>query len=67
MQIYDKAPSEAMKTHLKRELMQGIWDIMLDEWFMEAYKHGIPIKCADGIWRRVFPRLITYSADYPEK
>ncbi|KAF7967234.1 hypothetical protein HWV62_35081 [Athelia sp. TMB] len=66
-QLYGKPPSEAMKTHLKRDLMQGIWDMMLDDRFMHAYTHGLPIQCADGIWRRVFPRLITYSADYPEK
>lgn len=47
--------------------MQGIWDTMLDDKFMEAYEHGIIIECADGIRRRVFPRLITYSADYPKK
>lgn len=34
---------------------------------MEAYVHGIVIDCADGIRRRVYPRLFTYSADYPEK
>jgi hypothetical protein len=25
------------------------------------------VKCADGIERRVYPRIFTYSADYPEK
>lgn len=34
---------------------------------MEAYIHGIVLLCADGIARRVFPRIFTYSADYPEK
>jgi hypothetical protein len=25
------------------------------------------LKCADGVLRRIFPRIFTYSADYPEK
>lgn len=67
MNIHGKPPSAEMKTHLKRDLIQGVWDVMLDDRFMHAYVHGLPILCSDGIWRRVFPRLITYSADYPEK
>ena len=31
------------------------------------YEHGVIVTCADGIVRRVFPRIFTYSADYPEK
>ena len=34
---------------------------------MKAYEFGILILCADGILRRVFPRIFIYSADYPEK
>jgi hypothetical protein len=56
-----------MLTHLKRELMQAIWALLLDDKFMHAYKHGIKILCADKVWRLVFPRLLTYSADNPEK
>jgi hypothetical protein len=40
---------------------------MLDDDFLHAYEHGIATKLADGIMRRVFPRILTYSADYPEK
>jgi len=39
----------------------------LDDKFLEAYNHGVIVKCADGIVRRIFPRIFTYSADYPEK
>ncbi|KIK31508.1 hypothetical protein CY34DRAFT_33015, partial [Suillus luteus UH-Slu-Lm8-n1] len=35
--------------------------------FLDAYRHGIVLWCPDGILRRVFPRIFTYSADYPEK
>ncbi|THU93782.1 hypothetical protein K435DRAFT_669587 [Dendrothele bispora CBS 962.96] len=54
-------------THLKRELMQAIWSLLLDPEFMHAYEHGILVKCGDGVIRRLFPRFFTYSADYPEK
>lgn len=47
--------------------MQQIWLLLLDKEFMEAYEHGILIECADGVIRRLFPRIFTYSADYPEK
>ena len=40
---------------------------LLDDDFIKAYREGIIIKCSDGIMRRVFPRIFTYSADYPEK
>ena len=54
-------------THCKRKLFHAIWNIILDDEFIEAYKNGIVIKCHDGVLRRVFPRIFTYSADYPEK
>lgn len=57
-----------MITHLKRELMQAIWLMLLSsEDFRHAYIHGLIILCADGIRRLVFPRFYTYSADYPER
>ena len=54
-------------THLKRELVQKVWELLLDDEFLEVYEHGIVITCADGITRRIYPRFFTYSADYPEK
>ncbi|KAJ3526650.1 hypothetical protein NM688_g8235 [Phlebia brevispora] len=65
--VYNKAASASVLTHCKRELMQAIWLLLLDEEFMHAYEHGVVIMFADGIERRVFPRIFTYSADYPEK
>ncbi|KZS91947.1 hypothetical protein SISNIDRAFT_413425, partial [Sistotremastrum niveocremeum HHB9708] len=58
---------DALLTHCRRELFQASWEVLLDDEFIEAYQHGIVIKCADGITRRIYPRIITYSADYPEK
>ncbi|KAF9033895.1 hypothetical protein BJ165DRAFT_1396369 [Panaeolus papilionaceus] len=54
-------------SHLKRELMHAVWRLLLNSEFMKAYEHGFVIQCSDGIWRRIFPRFFTYSADYPEK
>lgn len=54
-------------THCRRELMHSVWRFLLDDEFVHAYTYGIVIKCVDGVERRVFPRLFTYSADYPEK
>ena len=62
-----KAGSPQLITHVRREFIQAVWDLLLDEDFLAAYKHGVVIKCVDGIARRVYLRLFTYSADYPEK
>ncbi|KAJ6605147.1 hypothetical protein B0H10DRAFT_1886664, partial [Mycena sp. CBHHK59/15] len=47
--------------------MHAIWRLLLDDEFLEAYEHGIVIESEDGIFRRFYPRIFTYSADYPEK
>ena len=36
-------------THCLHEVMQAQWRILLDDEFLEAYKHGIVIECCDGI------------------
>lgn len=63
-----KSGSPSLITHLRRELFQSCYDIILrDPEFHAAWKYGTLIKCGDGVIRRVFIRLGTYSADYPEK
>ncbi|KAF4601473.1 hypothetical protein EYR40_004841 [Pleurotus pulmonarius] len=62
-----EGPTTDLLTHARRELMHAVWRELLDNEFIHAYKHGIVIECADGIQRRFYPRLFTYSADYPEK
>ena len=47
--------------------MHSVLRKILDNDFVHAYHHGLVLKCADGVTRRIFPRLFTYSADYPEK
>ncbi len=47
--------------------MQNVWSTILDDDFLHACTYGIVIECIDGVERRVYPRIFTYSADYPEK
>jgi hypothetical protein len=54
-------------THCRRELMHRVWKFLLNHDFLSAYEHGMVVRCYDGIERRIFPRIFTYSADYPEK
>ena len=54
-------------THCRRELMHSIWKVLLDDDFIRAYEFGLVARCQDGIERRIYPRIFTYSADYPEK
>lgn len=47
--------------------MHATWELLLDDDFCHAYKYGMVVECSDGIRRRIYPRIFTYSADYPEK
>lgn len=62
-----RGASRALWTHCRRELYHAQWGIILDDEFLEAYLHGIVVMCCDGITRRFYPRIFTYTADYPEK
>lgn len=62
-----KGPDKATITFLNRELFHAQWKTIIDDEFLEAFIHGIVILCADGVRRRFYLRLFTYSADYPEK
>ena len=64
---FGEAATTDILTHLRRELMQAVWRILLDNVFIDAYENGIVLMFCDGIQRRLFPRFFTYSADYPEK
>jgi hypothetical protein len=67
VELTGDGPSTDVLTHCRRELMHAVWAILLDNDFLYAYEHGIVILCPDGIFRRFYPRIFTYSADYPEK
>lgn len=59
--------SQHLHTHCRREAFHAQWSILLDNEFLEACQHGIGIECYDGLQRRFYPKILTYSADYPEK
>ena len=67
MKTFGTSATVGVLTHCKRELMQAIWSFLLDSDFIEAYTSGMVLKFPDGVLRRVFLRLFTYAADYPEK
>lgn len=62
-----KMPTDAFFSHCAREVFHAQWSILLDEELVNAMKHGERIICPDGQPRLFFPRIFTYSADYPEK
>lgn len=62
-----KTGMASLFTHCRRQLFHACWEILMDEDFIYAYRHGIVLRCADGVMRRVYLRIFTYSADYPEK
>jgi hypothetical protein len=53
--------------HCRRECIHEQWRVLLDDAFIHAYEHGLVIKSCDGMLCRFYPRIFTYSADYPEK
>ncbi|TEB19263.1 hypothetical protein FA13DRAFT_1719017 [Coprinellus micaceus] len=62
-----KLPTSALFTYCARELFHEQWSILLGPEFTNAMKYGIILPCPDGKMRCFFPRIFSYSADYPEK
>ena len=56
-----------LMAHCRRKLIQAVWRYILDDDFIHAMIYGVVVTCYDGVKRRIYPRLFTYSADYPEK
>lgn len=62
------AMPEAVKAFLQWEILQKAWHKqLLEPSFKAACEEGIILKCGDGVTRRVFPKIILYSADLQEK
>ncbi|KAL0060745.1 hypothetical protein AAF712_012477 [Marasmius tenuissimus] len=64
---YGCTPSDDVMKHLKQEVMQAVWDLIMDEEFLDAYKESMIIRCADKVRRRFLPKFFSYSVDYPKK
>lgn len=62
-----KVPSSTLLAHLKQELFQAVWRLLLNDAFVKAHKEGVDMMCGDGIQRLLFLRVFTYSADCPER
>ncbi|KAG6809229.1 hypothetical protein H0H92_001089 [Tricholoma furcatifolium] len=68
MELFNQAAPDSSIKHLKRDLFQKIWELLLScKDFCDAYQKGLVMKCSDGIWRRFFPRFLAYLADYVER
>ena len=66
-QAYGRAASGDALSMCKRDIFHAVWKMVLDEEFLDAYKRGMVIECADGIKHRLFPRIFTYGADYLDR
>jgi len=56
-----------MLTHMGRELIQGVLQLILGGSFADAHKNSRHVKCGDGVFRRWLLDLLLHSADYKEK
>jgi Plavaka transposase len=62
-----KMPTASFMAYCQREMFHQQWKLILSDELVQAMEHGFKLTCLDGIERRFFPRVFTYSADYPEK
>ncbi|KAH6881005.1 hypothetical protein BKA70DRAFT_1342256 [Coprinopsis sp. MPI-PUGE-AT-0042] len=63
-----KVPPKELLSHCSREMFHAQWNILLgDPELLKAMETGIVLASSDGLQRRFFPVIFTYSADYPEK
>ncbi|TFK16922.1 hypothetical protein FA15DRAFT_661808 [Coprinopsis marcescibilis] len=62
-----KLPPQEFMTHCAREVFHAQWSILLDDDLVEAMTNGIVLMCHDNVERQFYPKIFTYSADYPEK
>jgi hypothetical protein len=67
MNTFGKLATSEILTHLRRELIQAIWLLLLDDEFIHAYLHGLEMELFHEILCLLFPRFLCHSADYPEK
>lgn len=52
---------------MRKELLHAVWDLLACHEFLHAYFHGFEWKFWDGVVRLILLRILSHSADYPEK
>ncbi|TEB19132.1 hypothetical protein FA13DRAFT_1758280 [Coprinellus micaceus] len=62
-----KLPTDDLFRYCKKELFHAQWSVLLSRDLKDAMRNGMVIVCPDGQQRCFYPRIMTYSADYPEK
>jgi len=60
--IRGKRPNPSFLAHCAREMYHTQWSIIFDDEFLEAYRHGMVVKCYDQICRCFYPWIFTHSA-----
>ena len=65
--ISSKGPNPSFLAHRAREMYHAQWSIILNDEFLEAYKHRMLVKCYDQISHHFYPCIFTNSADYKKK
>ncbi|THU88480.1 hypothetical protein K435DRAFT_679706, partial [Dendrothele bispora CBS 962.96] len=60
-------PNKEVFKFLKREIMQAVWNLLLDEELLNAYIHGLLLVCTDKLLQRLYPQFFSHSADYLER
>jgi len=65
--IEGKVPNPSFLAHCAQEMYHAQWSIILDDEFLEAYRHGMVVKCYDQISCCFYPQIFIHSADYKEK
>lgn len=58
---------QQLPLHCKRELIHAVLLLIINDQFTDAYQYRVVIECKDGHRHRLFPHILLYSADYPEK
>ena len=60
-------PSKELVKYCSKVLFHQQWSILLDKQLVDAMKDGLVMGGPDGERHCFYPRVFTYSADYPER
>ncbi|KAH6886601.1 hypothetical protein BKA70DRAFT_1123133 [Coprinopsis sp. MPI-PUGE-AT-0042] len=66
-ECYGIKPSDDILCFVRREAIQAIYVLLLDDEFVHVYVYGHDMEFCDCVKHRFFPWFMTHSMDYPEK